>query len=408
MCALPAGPGCRHATPCPSPEYQPATYTLDLPSVRPGPLPVTVVAKPAPGVGPTYRRLTEAECLTLAVRNCGPAHRLDREQFEALATCRSGSNGRAKADALGHAADELRNRAGGDALDLYAKLVAAEAGRQVYAEAAADLAALLDEAATAMKLGVKEPDDIAELERQHAEVRAEIAKLDGSIRELNHGLRALLGVDENSPGHFWPDAPTVRPVDLDIDRALSMARTYRPDILLPKSLHSSPDPLAPQIARQLLGATNPFLGLEPGSLPPGLGLLGRTIASFLRLPVPGPTDSAQTQRQVAGLTGDRETLATAEVRAAADRVTACAARAVVYRDAVESLGSRVADLERTRDAGRPVTVPLANAKAAWRKAKGQLIVAATDHQAAVAKFRQSQGLLVREVMDPAFAGGNRP
>jgi hypothetical protein len=372
--------------------------------VTPGPLPVTVDAVVPAEPDRTYRRLTEADCLLLAVRNCEPARRLDREQRESRATCRPGSDGRARADALGHAADELRNRAGGDALDLYWKLVAAEAGRQVYREAETDLAQLLDEAARATKLGVKEPDNIADLEGQLAETRGEIAKLDGSIKELNHGLKALLGLDGNPAVHLWPDAPAVGPVDLDIDRALRTAFTYRPDILLPKTLNASPDALAPQIARQLLGGTNPLLGPEPGSLPPGLGLIGRVLAGMMRLPVPGPGDIARTRRQVAGLVGDREILAAAEVRSAADRVGAGVARTVIARDAVEALGKRVADFERARDAGRAVTVPLANARAAWHKARGQAIVAATETRAAAARFRQAQGLLVREVMDPAFGG----
>lgn len=63
---------------------------------------------------------------------------------------------------------------------------------------------------------------------------------------------------------------------------------------------------------------------------------------------------------------------------------------------------RLTELEKADEAGRGNVAAMAAARAALRKATGNVVTAATGYQAAVVKLRQAQGLLAREVVDPTF------
>ena len=168
-----------------------------LPPANAEPLtPVVDRAAIAAPPAPAYRRLTAAMCQELAVRNSEIATVLQKAALDSGGGKKKhhGSDaGEARAQALLFAAEEARNRAAGEALDMYYKLVAAEAGAQVGRGAEGDLNRLLKTARAAVAAGQKEPPGTAQLEAQLAEVSADVIRAEGGARELNHGLRAASG-----------------------------------------------------------------------------------------------------------------------------------------------------------------------------------------------------------------------
>src|SRR4029077_18325506 len=115
----------------------------------------------------------------------------------------------ARALALLYAAEEARNRAAGDALEMYFKLVAAEAGAQLGRGAEADLKSLLQTARAAVASGKKEPPGTGRLEAELADVSADVIRAEGGAREANFGLKALMGLPQDSREQLWPDRPEV-------------------------------------------------------------------------------------------------------------------------------------------------------------------------------------------------------
>jgi hypothetical protein len=382
-----------------------------LPQADPAPLtPVverSVTAVPPP---PEYRRLTAAMCQELAVRNCVVANVLEDAAAEPGGgrkkhcgiekQCGSGA-GEARTRALLYAADEARNRAAGEALEMYYKLVAAEAGAQVGRAAESDLKNLMKTARAAVAAGQKEPPGTLQLEAQLAEVSADVIRAEGGARELNHGLKALLGLPQDRPEQFWPDPPEVGQPPASADEAVRVGLANRPDLLLLRTLAGSGDPDSAQVASQALGGVNPLLSGPASLLSGSPSLKLRVVAACLGLNLPTPEQLQHVRQHVAELLAGRERQAEAEIRAAIERTVSLAAQAKTHADLADGMRTRVADLEKSEAAGRGDAAELATARAAFRKASGNVVTAATNYQVAVAKLRQAQGLLVREVGNPS-------
>ena len=149
---------------------------------------------------------------------------------------------------------------------------------------------------------------------------------------------------------------------------------------------------------------NPLLGSSSSLVSGSPNLKLRVAAACLGLNLPGPEQFQHAKELVAELLAGRERQAEAEIRAAFERTVTFAAQAKTHADLVKVLHTRVTDLEKAEAAGRGEPVALTTARAAFRKASGNVVTAATNYQTAVAKLRQAQGLLAREVLD----AGSKP
>ncbi len=89
----------------------------------------------------------------------------------------------------------------------------------------------------AMELGVLTESDVLEAESMVLSRRQEILDQESRIRNAEDVLRRLLNLTSDSD---WEmdiipvDEPAIRPVDIDIDKAVSSARSLRPDYLIEK------------------------------------------------------------------------------------------------------------------------------------------------------------------------------
>ena len=343
-------------------------------------------------VRPTqYRRLTAAECRTLAVRsapladdldthpaNDAPRHNIFHKTPEAATLSRL---------VRGYAADEIRNRAAGSALEDYYKLAAVEGQFDLALELHGILAKQHAEAQKAINQGLKDRGDVNALRRQVLETESQAAKLDAGIAALNALLAGRLGLDPGDPTPLWPaDALRISAKEIEVEQAIATALRCRPDLNLLRTLAGNDN--GSRLTNAVLNSVNPLLGNIDPSHP---------LAVLFALVKKDPTKiESNTQRQLLGLLFSREQQAEAEVRAAVAVLrgnrTAAAAKAAEVRNLV----LRVADLEKCAAAGQQVTLELITARLDLLKSRGELLQAVADWHVSDVKLRQAMGLLVRE------------
>lgn len=397
LCAVLALAGCHGpvATPVRTPPAP-----AQLPVTPRGPIAPDVSAVPTdtprpPPLPDEYRRLTATECRKLAIANAPFTEDLDRHPENdppSHPRFQKGAARNAESSRLvrGHAADELRNRAAGEALDEFFKLIEAEGQLMLLNSADAEVRARLDDALKAEKAGLKDRADIPAIRRQLLDMEAQRAKLEAGIGALNASLRARLNLVGNDPLSLWPIDPLkVRPEEVDIEQAVATGLHYRPDLNLLRVLAEGS---AADLADGMLKSANPLLARTQSSNPIAI-LLAPIFAPFTGKPAQA---RAETIARVAGLLTSRERQAEAEIRAAVASLHGHRAAVAARTLDVQQVQAKVAELETRQKAGLSVTAELTTARLDLLKAKGSLLTASTDWHSAEAKLRQAMGLLVRE------------
>ena len=342
-----------------------------------------------------YRQLTAEDCRTLALANAPFADDLDRHPENdppphPKAHKRAARYAEMSRLVRGHAADELRNRAAGEALQEFFKLTEAEGQFDLLAAADAELRVQLAAAIQAEKTGLKDRADIPGIRRRLLDIEAQQGKLEAGIGALNASLRARLGLTANDPLPLWPHDPlAVKRDDVDTEQAVATGLHYRSDL---NALRVLADGSAADLADGVLRGINPLLGAL-GSDNPVVALFAPVLAPFTGKP---EHRRAETSARVAGALSARERQAEAEIRAAAALMrghrSAVAARALDVRQ----LESRIEELQTRQRAGLNVAAELVTAKLELLKAKGELLTAVIEWHTANVKMRQAMGLLVRE------------
>jgi hypothetical protein len=356
---------------------------------------------PSPARPDQYRRLTAAECRALAVANAPLADEFDRHPDNLppghpLAHFFRTRPELAGAGRLvrGYAADELRNRAAGDALDDFFRLAQAEGQFDLLAKAHAELRTQLAAAEKALAAGLRDRADTDELRRQLFDLEAQLAKLEAGIGGLNASLRGRLGLPTDDPFPIWPDDPLrVRPEDVDAAQAVATGLYYRPDLNLLRALLA--DGAGGELTRAVLTGVNPLLG--PDGRAPGPNPLAGLVGGLAHLSASRERQRPEPFRdQVTGVLAARERQAEAEIRAAVANVHGNRSAVAARSAAVRVLSARVADLEKRERQGLNVTAELTRARLELLTAKGELLRAAADWHVAEARLRQAMGLLARE------------
>jgi hypothetical protein len=399
LCAgLLALAGC-HARPAPPPRAPgpPPTY---LPAVERGTVEPDVSAVPTETSAPLkrpdeYRRLTAEECRRLAIIHAPFADDLDTHPDNdppPHAHLRKDATRLAELGRLvrGHAADELRNRAAGEALEQFYKLAEAEGQFDLLAAADKELRTQLEAALAAEKQGLKDRADIPAIRRRLLEIEAQQSKLEAGIGALNAGLRARLGLAGNDPLPIWPADPLrVRPDDVNVEQAVFTGLHYRPDLNLLRVLASGGN--AGELTDAVLTGMNPLLGRVRPDNP--LAVLLAPLGTIAR--EPQRRQAVATDRAARALVG-RERLAEAEIRAAAVTIRGHRAAVAARVLDVKQLEGRIEDLQTRQKAGMNVTAELTAAKLDLFKARGEVLSAVIEWHLAEVKLRQAMGVLVRE------------
>lgn len=396
-CVTVALPGC-HA-PVQTPVH-PAPPPAQLPTTPRAPVePDTSALSTEPGVPgerpSEYRKLTATDCRKLAIAHAPFADDLDRHSDnEAPAHAKLHKNQARFAETSrlvrGYAADELRNRAAGEALDEFYKLANAEGQYDLLLAADTELRAQLEDALKAERAGLKDRADIPGLRRRLLDLEAQRAKLEASIGALNASLRARLNLAASDPLPLWPSDPlVVKSGEVDIEPAIVTGLHYRPDLNLLRTLANGS---AGEMTESVLKSISPLLASAQADNP-----LTAIIAPILAPLTKEPQrQQAAANARVRGVLVSRERQAEAEIRAATALMHGQRAAAAARAIDVKQVEAKLAELQTRQKAGLNVTAELVTAKLDLLKAKGELLTAVTDWHAAEVKLRLAMGLLVRE------------
>lgn len=374
-----------------------APAAAPLPLVPRGTIDPDVSALPSEPSGPRprperYRGLTAAECRLLAVRNAPLAADLDEHPDNRASGHHVGKKesdlARVSRLVRGYAADELRNRAAGDALDLYYKLAAAEGRFDLALEAHRVLRTQLADVEQAVKAGAANRAAAESIRRQILELESQAARLEAGVTGLNAGLAGQLGLDPADPTPVWPgDRLRVADEVPDPEEAVRTGLHYRPDLNLLRVLAAHAD-RGGELTNAVLTSVNPLLGSTDPANP---------LAALVAVLKKEPTRyEAKLHRQLTGLLRTRERQADAEIRAAVAELRGARATAAAKAAEVRVLRARVDELETRRAAGENVAAELVAARVDLLKQRGELIQAAADWHAADVRLRRATGLLVRE------------
>ncbi len=345
---------------------------------------------PAPAARPErYRRLTAADCRSLAVAAAPLADALDAHPDglpPAHAKLRPALAKFAHASRLvrGHAADELRSRAALDALTDFYKLAEAEGQLDLLAATDIELRARLSDAEKALATGLRDRAGAPGLRRKLLDLAAKRAQLEAAVAALNASLTTKLGLAPNDARPLFPSDPLrVKPEDVSADAAVASALQFRSDLNLLRELRDSG---SGELADAVLDAANPLLGSVPRD-----GAIGALCALAKQ-----PEQRRAARDRVGELLAARERQAEAEVRAAVALLmghrSSAAARALDLRAA----DAQLAEVRARAAAGQSVAAELAVAKLDVLKAKGELLSAAVEWHVAEVKVRAALGALARE------------
>lgn len=385
--------GC-HTPPCAPPT---PTHTAQLPLMPRGAIEPDLGALSANAATPPpkpeqYRRLTSDECRTLAVRNAPLAADLDahpeNEPSGHHVSKKDAAAARVSRLVRGYAADEIRNRSAGEALDLYYQLAAAEGRLDLVDAARSQLQVQLRDAEQAVKVGAADRADADRIRRQILELESQRARLEAGIASLNAGLAGRLGLDPADPTPIWP-ADVLRVTDdvPDVDEAVRAGLHYRPDLNLLRTLAANAEQ-GGELTNAVLASVTPLLAKTDPANP---------LAALVAVLKKKPTEAeAQLHRQVTGVLQSRERQASAEIRAAVATVRGERAATAAKAAEVQNLRAKVDELEKRKAAGQNVAVELAVARLDLLKLRGELVQSAADWHVAGVKLRQAMGLLVRE------------
>jgi hypothetical protein len=341
-----------------------------------------------------YHQLTAYDCRALAVRNAPFADDLDRHPDNTSPDCPllhplkpSSSEAEIGRIVRGHAADDSRNRAAGEALEQFYQLAQAEGQYDQLVLAHDELWAQFTAAEEALRRGLSDRAGVDTLRVQVFDTDAQLAKLEAGIGALNAALRARLELDPADQLPIWPDDPLrVRPDDVEPDQAVRTGLYYRPDLNLLRALLSDNGRAANDLAQALLTQVSPLLAR----------LKSNPLVGLLAMPTNARERRETTRCQVESMLAARERQAEAEIRAGILTLRGHRAAATAKAAEIHRLKTRLQEVEKRAAAGQQVTAELSKAKLDLMKARGELVKAAAEWNIAEVKLRQAMGLLVRE------------
>jgi hypothetical protein len=368
---------------------------------------------PAEARSTQYRALSADECQCLAVLSAEAANVLQAERqagrhdaHHPLVAC-LGERERLYETVTGYAADEVRNRRAGDALEAYYRLAEAEGRADLAREALIELQAVIERARDLQKRGVVGPEVVEAATRRWAETRGDQVELDVNIDQLNGQLKGMdsLASDVQPDYRIWPTDPLqVTGEDPDRRSCVAEGLARRPDLNLLRALAEGLDARTLPVASQALSTVSPLLGGPAG----GCKWVTDLAAHFLSCLKNGAVEAAR--GQVDTLLQARERQADEEITTAARLVAARRVEAGLASLRAELAGRKVKDLEERLKKGENVRTELTTARLDAIKDRSDRVHAAANFMVAWARLKQAMGSLAvcPTLHSPAAPAGTPP
>jgi outer membrane protein TolC len=290
-----------------------------------------------------------------------------------------------------YAAEELRNRRAGDALEAYYRLAEAEGRADPLRDALTELQSVIERARDLQKRGVLGPEAAEAALRKWAESRGDQVELDVRIDLLNGQLKGmcnLAGHVEQPDCRIWPTDPLlVTGADPDPLSCVAEGLARRPDLNLLRVLGAELNARTLPVATQALSTVSTLLGGPAG----GCKWLTDLAAHLLHCFKSGALETAR--EQVDELLQARERQAVQEIATAARLVAARRVQARMASLRAELAGRKVNDLEERLNKGENVRTELTTARLDALKDRGDRVHAAADFMVAWVRLKQAMGLL---------------
>jgi outer membrane protein TolC len=343
--------------------------------------------EPPSSSAPEYRALSAEVCLCLAVRNAEVANVLQAEGRDRL---HNSERQRFYESVTGYAAEEVRNRRGGEALEAYYRLAEAEGRADIVREALTELKAAIERARDLQKRGIVGPEVVEATQRRWAQSRGDQVELAVGIDQLNGQIKAMDNLARNVEPDYqiWPtDSLLVTGENPDPGRCVAEGLARRADLNLLRALGGGLDARTLPVATQALGTVSPLLGGPAG----GCKWLKDCAADIL--PCLKNRAVETVRGQVNTLLEARERQAAQEIATAARLVAARRVEAGLMTLRAELAARKVKDLEERLNKGENVRTELTTARLDTLKDRADQVHAVADFMVACVRLKQAMGLL---------------
>jgi hypothetical protein len=282
---------------------------------------------------------------------------------------------------------EERNRAAGDAAEVYFHLAEAEASRDHIWRAIDQIDEMIYFAgrlkATTMGAGFDE----SALFRRKNELLDQQVQLRLTIADLNSKLRQLLGLDVDDSTPIWPDTDLKVVVDdLDLDAAVANGLAMRPDLAGLELVYSSLTTEALPSARNALRGTDPSLGIAKAPAT----LLAKFAAHHAE------PELATRINQLGRLLTERQRAAAEEIRQAALTVNTRVRQISLANRSLESWQERLDEYVKKATLSGANSFDIADAQINLIKAERELLHAVVAWEIARVHLKKAQGIYAYE------------
>ncbi len=351
--------------------------------------------KPNPVTPPgdeDYWAFTADQCKCMAADHAELASLIDRERV--IAQCcrndRKPSIQQAAAlqvELLAYRAAAERNRAAGEALELYFLLAEAEAGRDAIAKSKTEIDRTRSFVDRLRSAGLDAGIAGTTIDDRVAEMLDQEAQLLLDLRKLNSELRRRLGLDVDDPTPIWPDTNLkVEIEDIDVNVAIAEGMAMRPELAATQRLLECLDRDNLSQARGTLQAFEAVLG--SASAPSRL----LKLASRSTEGCEWNARSGQLEQLLVLL---RRTAAE-EIRQAVHTVETRFRQILIAKQGLESREKTVEDLNRQWGGENVSPFEIVDAQLKVIESETNLLHHVVAWEIARAKLKQSQGLFAME------------
>jgi hypothetical protein len=434
LAALAAMAGCASCRQCMNgcPSCPPVADEMPLPAVERAPQESAIqdLVKPigagsvsdespvvdAPGADQiAYRAVAPQLCQCLAAKHAPLADGFDsqRRQLEKTSQAKSAKHrcacsrcGMANKDKsekqrafqesmLLYSALESRDQAAGAALEWYYQLAGAEAKADLLDASLKSGRDALTRIESLKKLGFPLPSPLEEYQRQIVDLQLEQVRNQLTIEQLNTKLRLAMGYNSSHTWRIRPDptAPLGDETAPDVEAAVKLGLSQRPQLLLLRSMIANLDGDTLGSARSFLQTLNPLLAMsDPGPSCKLWKILGKILHIQ-----PGQDDEVERIRgQLCDFLHERERTVEAEIREAVYEIGARRQATALARRAADTWQQRIGDLEKEREQGLKGALSLISARLESHKARGEVVKEFLGWKIAAVKLKQAQGILPAE------------
>lgn len=343
-----------------------------------------------------YRAVTAEQCCVLAAQHSTVGNLLSAEAAAVRSAASTRQRRLSRSDSLHvqvlkQSALEARNRTAGTALELYYRLVEAEANARILDDALRLLDEAAAELARAREADLPTGPDPGQFARERLQLQGQRVELERSIGELNTRLKQLIGLSGTSHHlRLWPQYEyAVQVTVYDPEREVARGLASRPELAGLRTLQNDLDAETVDVAKRLLAGVNGLLGGSGGG---AAGILG--IATALRRSRADAAEVAARRAQVEQYTRDREQEIATDIRQAVDNIAARLREVALAEETRQAWERRVEDLRQRREVGRATYADVVTAQLALLRAQSAEVSGIVAWQIAEVKLREAQGLLV--------------